>query len=353
MHGSFTLYVRLVTSTVSGARTRREPEVSVLTPKRLRSTSSKANCCLGGIRSSELERDAPDMGRNVATTVTVSASEVFRRRTSVWKNAPFLPVTRATAGMILSARAAGEARMIRAATRARMKTPSPPFDAEARPRFQRGGNRARPSVITSCRVNRASEGASGEELLVARLKEGDDGCFALLVRRHGGSLLAKARRFLRNEEDARDAVQDAFLRAHQAIAGFEGGSSLSTWLHRILINGCLMKLRSRRRKPEEPIETSLPRFLEDGHRRAPDPAWPEDDAYSALERRETRAFVRELIDELPDSYRAVLILRDIEERDTAEAAARLELTENAVKIRLHRARQALREMLAPRLSRKP
>lgn len=191
----------------------------------------------------------------------------------------------------------------------------------------------------------------GEETLVARLKAGDDASFGLLVRRHGGPLLATARRFLKNEEDARDAVQDAFLKAHQAIGGFEGESALSTWLHRILINVCLMKLRSRRRKPEAPIEELLPRFLEDGHRAAPDPAWPED-AYSELERRETSAFVRERIEELPDSYRAVLILRDIEELDTAEAAARLEVTQNAVKIRLHRARQALRELLAPRLGRR-
>jgi len=83
---------------------------------------------------------------------------------------------------------------------------------------------------------------------------------------------------LRVEEDARDALQDAFLQAFRGIGGFEGSARLSTWLHRIVVNACLMRLRSRSRKPEQPIEELLPRFYEDGHRIDPGPPWRSGDA---------------------------------------------------------------------------
>jgi RNA polymerase sigma-70 factor (ECF subfamily) len=114
-----------------------------------------------------------------------------------------------------------------------------------------------------------------------------------------------------------------------------------------------MRLRSRQRQPEESIEELLPRFAEDGHQVAhPTPEW-EGSAEELLARRETREMVREAIDRLPDSYRAVLLLRDIEELSTEEAARLVGITENAVKIRLHRARQALRTLLEPQFRRAP
>jgi RNA polymerase sigma-70 factor (ECF subfamily) len=186
----------------------------------------------------------------------------------------------------------------------------------------------------------------GEGELIARLRAGEREAFEMLVRTYGGRMLAVAQRFLRHDDDARDALQDAFLSAFRSIGQFEAGSRLSTWLHRITVNAALMKLRTRRRKPEEPIDDLLPKFLEDGHRADPGPAWREP-AQVALERRETRQLVRDCIDRLPESYRTVLLLRDIEERDTEETAALLGVTPNAVKIRLHRARQALRELLDP------
>ena len=155
------------------------------------------------------------------------------------------------------------------------------------------------------------------------------------------------RRILRQEEDARDAVQDAFLAAFRSAGRFEGAARLSTWLHRIAVNAALMKMRSRRRRPEESIEDLLPQFLEDGHHVRDPREWcapPE----ALLQRREDRDFVRGCIDRLPDEYRTVLVLRDIEELDTAETAQVLGLTEAAVKTRLHRARQALRGLLAER-----
>jgi RNA polymerase sigma-70 factor, ECF subfamily len=187
--------------------------------------------------------------------------------------------------------------------------------------------------------------------LVTRLKSGDEEAFERLVREHGGRLLAVARRFLRDEEEARDAVQDCFLSAYRSIKNFEQGSRLSTWLHRIVINASLMRLRRRQRKPEEPIEDFLPQFQADGHQvNHPTPDW-EGSAESLLARSQTRAIVRAAIERLPESYRAVLLLRDIEEMSTEEAAHSLGVTENAVKIRLHRARQALRGLLEPQFRR--
>ncbi|MFN2445671.1 MAG: sigma-70 family RNA polymerase sigma factor [Vicinamibacterales bacterium] len=107
-----------------------------------------------------------------------------------------------------------------------------------------------------------------------------------------------------------------------------------------------MKLRTRRRRPEESIEPLLPAFADDGHHRDRISSWDEP-VDEALDRAETRRIVRALIDELPESYRTVLLLRDIEGLDTAEAASALGLTSAAVKVRLHRARQALRTKLAP------
>ena len=180
--------------------------------------------------------------------------------------------------------------------------------------------------------------------LLEGLRRGDDQAFATLMRQHAGRMLSTARRILRNDDDAQDAVQEAFLSAARAIDGFAGGSKVSTWLHRIVINTALMKLRARKRRAEEPIEDLLPRFDADGFRIGAVATW-ETPSDVLLERRETRAMVRRCIDRLPERYRTVLLLRDIEELDTQESADLLGTTANTVKIRLHRARQALRTLL--------
>ena len=177
--------------------------------------------------------------------------------------------------------------------------------------------------------------------LVARLQRGDHTAFEAIVRTHGGRLLSVARRFLGNNEDAQDAVQDAFIRAFKAIHTFEARAQLHTWLHRILVNTALMKLRERRRRPTESIEELLPNYSADGHQSVASRDWSD----AVLERKETASLVRQAIDKLPDQYREVLVLRDIEEKDTAEAAEILGTTSNVVKVRLHRARQALRTLL--------
>ena len=186
--------------------------------------------------------------------------------------------------------------------------------------------------------------------LLARLRAGDDMAYEDLVRTETRHLLAVARRLLRNEEDAQDAVQQAFLSAFRALPGFNGQSRLTTWLHRIVTNAALMKLRTRGRRPEDSIEDLLPAFLEDGHHVEQFSEWalPAD---AKMLRRETCAQVRAAIEALPDSYRTVLILRDIEEISTEEAARALGVNPNTVKIRLHRARQAVVKLLQPRLER--
>ena len=191
-------------------------------------------------------------------------------------------------------------------------------------------------------------GDPDEGKLVARLRAGDDDAYEALVRAYGGRLLSVARRFLRDEEDARDALQEAFINAFRSIHSFEGSSRLSTWLHKIVVNQSLMKLRSRRRAPEESIDELLPKFREDGHAATPFRDWREP-ADVAVQRRETRDLVRKSILDLPATYRTVLLLRDIEGLDTQETARRIGVSENAVKIRLHRARQALRALLDPRM----
>jgi RNA polymerase sigma-70 factor, ECF subfamily len=168
--------------------------------------------------------------------------------------------------------------------------------------------------------------------------------FEQLVREHSGRMLAVARRYLANEEDAREAVQQAFLSAYRGLGGFSGSSELSTWMHRITVNACLSVLRARRRRPETSIDALLPRFTEDGHRAGDARDWS---GALAMERGEARAQVRGAIARLPESYRLVLMMRDIDGLSTQQSAEMLGVSQDVVKTRLHRARQALRELLVP------
>src|SRR5262245_41505784 len=219
----------------------------------------------------------------------------------------------------------------------------------AHPKKQQKGETPMAALLDPSRPE--AQSGIDEEALLTGLRAGDDQAYERMVRAFGGRLLAVAQRILRNEEDARDAVQTAYLSAFRSIDRFEGGCRLSTWLHRIVVNAALMKLRSRRRRPEESIEPLLPTFQEDGHHleqfsKADLPA----DA--ALERDETRAVVRACIAQLPDRYRSILVMRDIEDVSNTEVAEMLGVTPNAVKIRLHRARQALTTLLRREFARR-
>jgi RNA polymerase sigma-70 factor, ECF subfamily len=188
--------------------------------------------------------------------------------------------------------------------------------------------------------------ADDDVALRRRLQAGDGLAYETLVRRNGGRMLATARRFFAGEQDAADAVQDAFMAAFKAMASFKGDSQLGTWLHRIVVNACLMRRRSQDRHPTVAIDSLLPEFDATGHHRQSIKSFrgsPND----VLATEELRQQVRNGIDRLPAPYREVLTLRDIEEFDTEATAAALGVTPTVVKTRLHRARQALRTLLEP------
>ena len=180
--------------------------------------------------------------------------------------------------------------------------------------------------------------------LLSRLRAGDDAAFSDFVHAQAGRALTVCRRILGHDADAAEALQDAFLSFFRALPTFRGGSKLSTWLHQIAVNAALMKRRSRTRRVERTMDDLLPTFYPDGHRMDPRPAW-QPSAADLCQREDVRRKVRKRIDELPENYRNVLLLRDIEELDTAQAATILGETPGAVKTRLHRARQALRTLL--------
>lgn len=184
-----------------------------------------------------------------------------------------------------------------------------------------------------------------ERELVSRLRQAEPAAQEYVVRSHGRRLLAVAARYV-GPDEAPDMVQEALLTAFQSIDTFRGASQLSSWLHRILVNTCLMRLRKPDRRAEVSLEEYLPTFNATGHRVHVGSSWVElpDDI---LAREETRTLVRASIDRLPATYRVVLLLRDIDGHDTSQTAALLGVTVTAVKLRLHRARQALREILNP------
>lgn len=183
--------------------------------------------------------------------------------------------------------------------------------------------------------------------LIERLRTGDNVAFEELVEHHAASLLAVTRRILRDEEEARDAVQETFVAAFRGIADFQSDSRVSTWLHRIAVNCALMKLRIRRRR-EQDIDALLPPFQPDGHLLHSSVGWTET-AEEILQREQACALVRRCIDQLPESYRIVLVLRDIEQLPADVVAAKLEITRDNLKVKLHRARQALRTLLDPHM----
>ncbi|MGJ8598137.1 RNA polymerase sigma factor [Sulfitobacter sp.] len=170
--------------------------------------------------------------------------------------------------------------------------------------------------------------------------------FEGLVRANIGWMLGLAGRILNDHDLAKDAVQLAFSKIHLKIDQFEGRSHPKTWMHRIVVNEALMILRKKKRANEQSIDQLLPSFDARGMR-VPVPHVTAETSETALHSKQTVSIVRELISELPDAYRVVLQLRDIEEMTTAEVSDFLEITETNVKVRLHRARTALKSLLEP------
>lgn len=182
-----------------------------------------------------------------------------------------------------------------------------------------------------------TEGRGPVEDLVTALRRGSDDAFRTMLLHYEANLWALTGKYLACRADREDALQDALLAVSRSVWRFEARSRLGTWLHRVVVNACLMKLRSNSRRRGEVLLPSVPTAMHS------DP----DAVRSWAIREETRGRVRACIDRLPEPHRSVLLLRDIEELDTAQTATRLGIAPGAVKTRLHRARQALRAVLGP------
>ena len=204
-------------------------------------------------------------------------------------------------------------------------------------------------TLASERAGRSRSTSATSDTQLDLVRNGDRTACEAFIIEHAPQMLAVARRYLRCEHDSADAVQDAFVSAFRGLSTFEGAASVSTWLHRIVVNVCLMKLRSKARRRVVAIEDLPQTFDAEGRHTRPVLAWNAGfDA--APDRSEVRAAVRECVEALPDVYREVLILRDIEEMDTDTTAQMLDISPANVKVRLHRARQVLRTLLQPVLS---
>ena len=191
------------------------------------------------------------------------------------------------------------------------------------------------------------DGRSGAEAaLLTQLRSGDRQATERFVREHTGWMLALAQRYLKDGALAEDCVQEAFLQAFRNLREFEGRSAVKSWLFRIVVNAALMRLRSRRGAGEQCLDDVLAQFERGECRR--EAAWSEvATPQEILQRKEARELVVAKMMQLPDGYRIVLLLRDIEGLSTEEAASVLGLSEGAVKVRLHRARAAFKVLVEP------
>lgn len=182
-----------------------------------------------------------------------------------------------------------------------------------------------------------AEALSGDLLLVRRALARDAGAFRAIIKTYNQRLYRIARGILRNDAEAEDVVQEAYVRAFANLATFRGDSSLATWLSRIVINEALGRLRKRRRTvamPENP-EAQVIRF----------PLNPSDDPERTMAQRQILALVERATDSLPDIYRMVFVARVIEGLSMEETADLLGVRPETVKTRLHRARSLLRKAL--------
>jgi RNA polymerase sigma-70 factor, ECF subfamily len=185
----------------------------------------------------------------------------------------------------------------------------------------------------------------GDEEVIARVLAGETPLFELILRRYNARLFRIARAILRNDAEAEDAVQEAYLSAYQHLGQFHGDARFSTWLTRIAIRAAMGRVRVRSRRAEVDLADEA---KEEIMSRAG--AHIEDPEASAG-RRELTALVEEAIDQLPEIYRVVVMLREVQQLSTGEAADCLEVSEEVVKIRLHRAKAILREAMASKVDR--
>lgn len=180
--------------------------------------------------------------------------------------------------------------------------------------------------------------------LAARVLAGDTAAFELVMRRHNRRLYRVARAMLRDAADAEDALQDAYLSAFQAMGNFRGEASLATWLSRVVVNQCLGRLRRQARR-----DNIVPIVSMGAAEEQEQAAMPSEDSETpdqALVRAELRAVLERKLDELPEAFRTVFVMRCVEELSVEETAQSLNIPEATVRSRHFRARSMLRESLA-------
>jgi RNA polymerase sigma-70 factor (ECF subfamily) len=184
--------------------------------------------------------------------------------------------------------------------------------------------------------------------LVALVLAGDGPAFAAIMTRYNQRLFRVARGVVRDEAEAEDVLQEAYVRAFAALPDFRGEAGLGTWLTRIVLNEALGRMR--RRRPTEQLDV-LDQDVQTGDSRVvmfPGVNAPNPEAAAA--RSEVRRLLERAIDDLPEAFRLVFVMRDIEEMSIDETAANLAIRPETVKTRLHRARRLLRKNLDDKLS---
>jgi len=188
-----------------------------------------------------------------------------------------------------------------------------------------------------------------ESALVAQAKAGNQNAFAELVNRYERKIYRLAKNITRNDEDAEDVLQDAFLKAYTHLDNFKGDSKFYTWIVRIAVNEALMRLRKRKTDRSVPLDEPVELGEETVQREIA--VW-EDNPEQQYSQEEWRRILDEAVDSLKPDFRTVFVLRDIEELSTEETAETLGISVPAVKSRLLRARLALRETLTRQFKRK-
>jgi len=183
-----------------------------------------------------------------------------------------------------------------------------------------------------------------EDVLLEELRKGTPEAVEMLFDRFHGKIFSLAMSILKNESDAEEATQDVFLTVVQKAHTFKGNSALYSWIYRICVNTCLMRLRRKRRGETVSIEDFMPVFTEDGMHASRIDDWSKEVERKALDK-ELGQVIKRCTENLSEKYRVVFVLSDVEGLSNEETAQILGLTVPAVKSRLHRARLYLREQL--------
>ena len=179
--------------------------------------------------------------------------------------------------------------------------------------------------------------------VVSRVRAGETGLYEMLMRRYNQRLFRVIRSVVMNDDEAEDVLQEAWVRAYEHLDQFAGRASFSTWVTRIAFHEALARTRKNRRWT--PLENPEGEIMAEAERRQTTAETPEMQA----ERSQLGRMLQAAVDGLPETYRSVFVLREVEQLSTTETAECLELSEEAVKTRLHRSRALLRRDLESRL----